>query len=146
MIRLVGQLLLELGQARDGLVDAASPVGELEADGVPFGFEPTRSDTELGPTARHDVERGDGAGNDERMTKSDVVDVRSEPDPFGAARKVREIGEGIEDGNVGGYRRVLFTRVGTPVGSHRKDQMLLFCTSHIDCPLPNHWQAYLSGN
>jgi hypothetical protein len=94
------------------LVDAAPARVEVEPGREPLLLEPAGADAELEPSAGDDVDRLHAARGDERMAQPEVVDVRAEPDAFGAAGEVGEVGEGVEDGDRRGHGRVLLTRMG----------------------------------
>ena len=104
----------------DRLVDAAPSAREVELGGDPLLFEPARADAELDPAARDDVERLHGARRDERMPQPDVVDVRAEPHPLGAAGEEREVRERVEDRRLGRHRRMGLARMRRP--AHRRGE------------------------
>ena len=85
----------------DGLVDPATAAGEVEPDRLPLRLQPAGPDAELRPSAGDDVEGGDRPGHDERVAQADVVDLGPEADPLGLAGQEAQVGEDIEDRDVG---------------------------------------------
>ena len=53
------------------------------------------------------IEGGHGAGGHEGMTECEVVHVRAETHPLGLSGEEREVGEGLDHRETGGYRRVV---------------------------------------
>ena len=93
------------------LVEAPPACARVELGGAPLALEPPSPHTELGPTARGDVEGLHGTRGHERMAEPQQVDVCAEPDARRATGEVTEKAERVDDRRVGREGRVLLAHI-----------------------------------
>src|SRR5271157_1252302 len=89
------------------LVEAPPTRRWIQTGGCPLFAQPTRTNPNLSPAARYDIERLDRASRSEWVAEPQQVDAGSEADALGLAREEREPSEGVEDRRCRGDRRVL---------------------------------------
>ena len=102
----------------------APPGSRSQSHRLPLGLEPAGPDAEFQPSPGHHVQGGHGPGHDEGMAQADVVDLGAEVDLLGLPGQEAQIGEGVEDRDIGRYGRVVRAGERAPGQLDRDDQML----------------------